>query len=342
MLFAGGLSGPIGLLLIGVAATAVLTLCGVIAASVSRQHSWSVHLIVAVIYLPILALVADSLPSSLSLSKAGTWLVFMLGSAAALLFHACLTFELRLRAEQRQSKGRSRHGDHGPALSREPPENAPLAHALANVSVGAYRDAVVSAEEDAHDYAFVQRRVAPYFNSDDMLRFIATQRFGAGNREADAYVSAHRRRRDAFFASLASGARYREMFERRALLSYVRTGTHSAEMWPLTPDTMLDLLENWRTALREQSNYYVGITDEAMPLKYHVIDNERLVLHEPIGKGDAIRFNSLFVYSRDIAEIVASDFELVWGLIDPEWRDRQRIAAWIQDELMPLARQREA
>ncbi|WP_420130368.1 hypothetical protein [Longimicrobium sp.] len=214
------------------------------------------------------------------------------------------------------------------------------AQVLVNTSVAEYRRAVVKAEAQGKDFAYIQRRLAPYLHKDEALHYIATQRFGAGNPEMEAYVAAHQSRRAAFFSALGAGVRYRELFPRSAIVRYVATGTHSDEMWPLPVSTIIELLDNWREVLLRYHNYYVGISDHALPIKYHVIDAECVILHEPVGKGDDIRLNSLFIYGRDVASIAVKDFDLVWGLIDPEWRDRERIARWISEELVPLANRR--
>jgi len=326
--------------LLGLSGTAFTSLFAAIGTQSRPKHmTLPLHALLAAAYIPLILVAVNAIPPKLMAPSWAAWFVLGLAVFGATTTHSLIAVGYRLVVAQKV-----RDAAVGPApsklVSRELPQRCHPAYVMINASVADYREAVASAEQAGRDFAFVQRRIAPYLNSDEMLRFIATHRFGAGNAEMNAYVSSHQRRRQAFFACLDSGARYREMFPREAILSYVQTGTHAEEMWPLAPATVVDLLKNWRQTLLQYPNYHVGISDHHLPIKYHLIDGECVILHEPVGKGDDFRLNSVFVYGQQIGGMVAKDFDLVWGLIDPEWRDRQKIARWIKDELIPLARRR--
>jgi hypothetical protein len=340
MLFHGGLGGTVGILLLGVAATGAVSLLTTISVQQGRRHiPLPLHLVVASTYLILLSVVVDELPSKLIPSKDTAWFFFGVVALASVMIHS-----LGVAGVRRSRRiATPRDVDGAPTTTRPPniPERATAVYALVNLSVSDYRTAVAAAEQSGVDFRYIQRRIAPYFNTDSMLRAIAQQRFGAGNQEGQEYVAAHRQRREAFFAMLEKGARYREIFPRAAILQYVRTGTHAEDMWPLTPATVVDLLNNWRDALLNYPNYHVAISDEALPIKYHVIDENLLIIHEPVGRGDTIRFNSFFTFGESVAKPVAEDFDLVWSLIDPLWRDREHLNSWIVDDLVPLAQRRQ-
>jgi hypothetical protein len=333
-------SSTAGWFLIGLAGTALTSFFAAIGTQQQPKHlTIPLHGLIVAVYAPLIAISVNMLPSRLIEGGLAGWLELALAMSSALSCHALLAVGHRLMALKRLAVQASSSPTTA-IVSHELPQRTLSGHILVNSSVADYRKAVIAAEGGGRDFAFIQRRIAPYLLSDSMLRLIASQRFGDGHPEMNAYISSHQRRRQAFFESLDSGARYREMFSRQTILHYVKSGTHSEEMWPLPSSAIVDVLKNWRDALLHHPNYYVGISDHSLPIKYHLIDNECLILHEPVGKGDDIRLNSFFIYGKEIGAVVVRDFDVIWGLIDPEWRDRQKIARWIKDELIPLARRR--
>jgi hypothetical protein len=333
-------SSTAGWFLIGLVATAVISLFTAIGTQGSpKQFTAPLHWIVIAIYAPLLALLTNSLGHYLTEKPSSVWLILSLILTVAIVSHGLWASLIRIDDLKKLLSHRDLDLPTEP-FSHEPPPGASRGLILVNLSIAEYRTAVVSAEANGRDFAFIQRRIAPYLLSDSTLKFIAAQRFGDGHSEMHAYVASHLLRRQAFMQSLESGAKYREVFSRKTLLDYVKTGTHSEEMWPLPPTAVIDLLKNWQETLLQYPNYYVAISDHNLPLKYHLIDNECVILHEPVGKGEDIRLNSFSIYSREIGTKVRKDFEIIWGMTDPEWRDRHRIARWIKSELIPLARQR--
>jgi hypothetical protein len=328
------------LFLLGLSTTAVISLFAAIGTQSRPKHlTFSLHCVIVGIYLPLLWIALNELPLTLIPTLYTAWLVTLLASFTAVTAHALIIARREIAGVTKALSG-SRGARSVDTFLHEPPKSSQLGYILVNSSVAHYREAVLLEEEKGRDFAYIQRRIAPYLYSDSTLQAIARQRFGAGNPEMNAYISAHQRRRQSFFASIESGARYREMFQRQVLLRYIETGTHADEMWPISSSAVVDLLKNWRQVLLQYPNYYVGISDQSLPIKYHLIDGECVILHEPVGKGDDIRLNSFFMFGRETGMCVQADFDLVWGLIDPEWRDRERIARWIKDELIPLARRR--
>jgi hypothetical protein len=323
-------------LLLGLAGSALLAVLGTFAAQ-SKPHriSLPLHVAIAMTYLPVVLIVVDQLLVISRCNRDTVWVVVLLTSVTSMTLHALATLIVRVRRLANEFRNLS-----AGISSRKPPITAHLAYVLVNSTAASYRQIISDTERDTRTFAFIQRRIAPYMHSDEMLSAVAENRFGAGNPEKEAYVRAHQGRRTAFFRSLENGATYREIYPRDALINFVRTGTHSAELWPLTPAAVVDLLSSWRKAITMYPTYYVGICDDAAPIKYHVLDEDCVVLHEPIGKGDDIRMNSILIYSAAVGKQVAADFGLLWSLIDPAWRDRVKLARWIQEELIPLAKER--
>jgi len=246
--------------LIGLSATAVISLFAAIGTQGHPKHlTLPLHVVIAGIYLPLLAIGVNELPLTFITRPSTAWLVLVLVALSATCIHGLVVMWRREAVSNPETVDAGAIAELKTIIDKRP-EGSQLGYILLNTGVSQYRETVLSAEEKGRDFAYIQRRIAPYFFTDEMLRFIAGQRFGAGNAEMNKYVSAHQRRRQAFFAALDSGARYREMFERRTLLRYVQTGTHAEEMWPLSPSTIVDLLKNWRQALLAHTNYYVGIS----------------------------------------------------------------------------------
>lgn len=299
-----------------------------------KQVSIPLHIVISGIYLPIIAFGVNRIPLSIISTSTTGWLVLSLCFLIVAVSHT-LIFVLHQNKKRLATKSVTIS-----LLTLDPPPKAEITYVLANTNVMQYRNAIVSTEEKGKEFAYIQRRIAPYFYPEDVLRLIAKERFGAGNIEMNAYINSNNRRKQAFFNALEAGARYREMFQRELIELYVRTGTHWGEMWPISPNGIVSLLKNWRETLLRHPNYFVGITEQSLPLKYHLINNECLILHEPVGKGDDFRLNSLFIYSAEVGSQVAKDFDIIWGLIDPKWRDRNHIANWIKEELIPLAKKR--
>ena len=72
-------------------------------------------------------------------------------------------------------------------------------------------------------------------------------------------------------------------------------------------------------------------------MKYHVIDSKAVIIHEPIGRGDSHRLNSAIILDQVVGSRFAADLDMVWGLVDPMWRDPRFISEWIDSELVPQA-----
>jgi hypothetical protein len=326
MLWQGGAFAGQGAVLIGTSITALLTLLGIKSQTSISIRAQGMQAVVFFIYAPLLVVAVNALPALLDTTKANSWLVLVLALATATLVHYSLV-------------STASHSRASFNLTNKPPvDGAVPAYVKTHSTTSDYHNSVVALEEGGQDFALVQYRIAPYFLPPEAVEHIAQLRFGAGNPLRDRYIDAQAKRRKAFFQLIARGAQIREIYPRNRLMNYVTTGTHFGELWPLTPDLMERLLREWQRAIVTFPNYTVAIADESIPMKYHVIDGRSVILHEPVGRGDSHRLNSVFILDPTIGSRFAADFDLVWGLIDPRWRDAEHISAWIDDGLIPAAK----
>ena len=213
-----------------------------------------------------------------------------------------------------------------------------LAEVVINDSVRRYKDSILEAESGIQMMNNIQWRIAPYFKTDEIIRYIARQRFGDGSPNIEAYL-ARACKADGLGSQLSlRQTRLCERFIRfRDCCSTFRTGTHAENKWPLTPDMVRGLLNAWINALNTHENYVVGITALSLPIKYHILNDDRVVIHEPVGEGESFRLNSIILYGHDTAAPFLADFERVWSEIPPEFRNRQSVTSWIEGELIPQA-----
>jgi hypothetical protein len=322
MIFEGGLTGPVGVFLLGLSATAVVALLIASVQGPMTRFPVALNMVVGVAYLPIVLIAVNGLPSGIVDKTRTGLLVLLLGAIISGLIHYIIW--------QRYGSSRRPDGNTDDFTSAGPSVKTTF-------SSGDYHKLVVKAEQVAKDLCYIQFRVAPYFLSTEAIRHMAKLRFGEGNDDGDKYVEAQDARQKAFFRLMSSGARIREIYARDRLIQYVMTGTHQTNLWPLPPAMIIQLLNNWRRAVISNPNYFVAISDENVPFKYHVIDRHKVVIHEPIGRGDKNRLNALIIDDSRTAEMVAKDFEYVWSLVDTRWRDREHVGQWIEEFLIPLA-----
>lgn len=362
MIFDGGITGGVTILLLSVAASAAIAfLIQRSTLNVDNGFHISIHLAFICIYAPTTTVIVNQIPGHKVGTRAYSVSLLLLLLTIFTLFHYTIALKSRkdrriaeiaadfkglkasLADAQRETselKDLEKARDTSLRSLEDVPHKATPARVLVNRSVADYRSAVVSAESRARESAFIQWRIAPYFKSEDTINYLAQERFGEGSPDAANYRDEHLRRRQAFQDHLLRGDIHREIYPRDRLLSYVKTGTHSRDMWPLPAEQVIDLLNNWRDAIVRHDNYFVAISDESLPFKYHLIDGECIILHEPIGKGDSMRVNSIFIYDPEAANMLLEDFEFVWSQTPPKWRASDQLASWIETDLLPLASRR--
>ncbi|MEU8631410.1 hypothetical protein AB0C38_04515 [Amycolatopsis sp. NPDC048633] len=320
----------------------------------------SKHIALALSYLSLLPILVNLIPSSILPTRASAILLTLASTVAALGVHVSCVAVIN-SSKLRKSHGRDLDDaekkiselrlqispkNHGEAPLIEPnvhcrvPGNAVLARTVSYATVSEYRSAIADLEATAHEFSFIQHRIAPYFKTDGGIDDVALIRYGEGSPDADGYRHSQTSRKKSFAAHLAAGNKLREIYPRDKITLYARTGALAPKMWPMKPSEVVASLVNWKHALENFDSYFVGIADVKIPLKYHIIDREVVILHEPIGRGESHRLNSIFIYGSESARPFVDDFELLWSLIPSEWRSTVQVASWIESELIPLAQKR--
>ncbi len=318
-------SGGIGDVWIGGIFAILVALVGVWANSGRFHFSGPVHLLLALLYAPLCVVVFNYLPSEWftnSRSMKIVLLVFVVFVAVEI--HRVVLFVFASTRAQPLS----------------PPSAAPAETSTTHNTIESYKTAINEAEGGAKELLYIQHRIAPYFKTDNAINFIASARFGKGSPNFESYTAEHHGRRQAFYRFLADGGVYREIFPRERLLRYVSTGTHADNQWPLPAEEIVMLLTGWKDTLLRYPNFRSAISDESIPIKYHIVDQNLVVLHEPVGKGDVFRLNSVFVHGERTNHSFREDFEIIWSMTPEEWRDANRLSRWITSELIPLAQRR--
>ena len=336
MLYTGGQVGGVALALLGLSAVALFTLLVTIASAERPPRGWmsksSFNMALGFVYIPAIIWALNGVFELSKLPQGWAYIVLVLIVANSLLLH----FYIQSRSNnQGQITSIMPPASAAPALPKH--KGAMLAEVVINDSVRRYKDSILEAESGIQMMNNIQWRIAPYFKTDEIIRYIARQRFGDGSPNIEAYLAEHQGRRARFAALLASNAPVREIYSLPRLLQYVRTGTHAENKWPLTPDMVRGLLNAWINALNTHENYVVGITALSLPIKYHILNDDRVVIHEPVGEGESFRLNSIILYGHDTAAPFLADFERVWSEIPPEFRNRQSVTSWIEGELIPQA-----
>ena len=326
----GAFSG-VGAVLLGLAVSALITTLGLAAQASELRFSRTVNSLLLVTYAPSILVVVNSLPDSVSPNPQSSYVISILSITAGALIHCVVALRRTLKIS-----GARKLAVHQPLKGAVP------AYVLTHSTTSQYHKSVAAIEERGTDFRYVQYRISPYFLPSAAVAYVADSRFGTGNPLREAYIDAQARRRKAFFQLIARGACVREIYPRDRLLNYIATGTHAGGLWPLTPELMRDLIIEWRNAILTFPNYMVGIADDSVPMKYHLVDEATVIIHEPIGRGDSHRLNSIFILDQEVGRQFATDFDLVWELIDPKWRDPESLRVWIDNELLPTSQHRVA
>ncbi|GAB3453520.1 hypothetical protein [Actinophytocola sediminis] len=360
MLYDPGATATVVSLAVGLVVNVVVAALFAQSGKANSPRPLSRHIALALSYLALLPIVVNLVPASILPSRAAAIFVTLALVTAVLGVHVSCVTVIRSK-KQREIHGRdiieaekqisdlrleiAREERDGP-LSADPiarrnvPKDAVLARTVSHTTVSGYRAAIAELEATAGEFSFIQHRISPYFKTSGGIDDVARIRYGEGSPDADDYRYSQTSRKKSFAAHLAAGNRLREIYPRDKITLYVKTGALAPKMWPMKPSEVVASLVNWKHALETFDSYFVGIADEKVPLKYHIIDQEVVILHEPIGRGDSHRLNSIFIYGAESARPFVEDFELLWSLIPSEWRSTVSVAAWIENELIPLAQKR--
>ena len=199
-----------------------------------------------------------------------------------------------------------------------------------------YADWSVACEQNALQIDRIPKRISIVFKDPTTVEAIADARFGSGSGNIGHYVAEHELRRANFFASLKRGMQCRELYSTASLIEYIRSRRHASAT--LEVSLVRSTVARWMEALRSQPNYLVGLTTDAVPFKYSVIDRRTVIMHESIGVDDRHRVNAFFLVGDEVGTAFSDDFDLTWDRIPPAMRDRTKVLEWIETNLLPLCR----
>ncbi|MHD0307466.1 hypothetical protein [Rhodococcus erythropolis] len=210
----------------------------------------------------------------------------------------------------------------------DPLPSATSSSVVLSVSAIHYSRLIVAHEHDAARIDRIPKRLSVLFKSETAVADIAEQRFGPGSNQIDAYIAEHRERKAQFVAQLAGGLHCREIYSKKELRSYLTSGAHGQTVRLKREHLYVNVL-NWLDCLQKNRGYMVALTDEAVPLKYEVINGQTVVLHEAVGGNDRDRLNAIFITSVATGRQFLHDFDLIWDRTEANSRKTDNVVEWV-------------
>ena len=204
------------------------------------------------------------------------------------------------------------------------------------ISSAQYAEAIIRIEENATQIDRMVKRVSAVFKDPSEVEAIAAKRFGPGSTQAKAYLWEHKERRRAFLQNLNAGTlTCREIYNIQELTQYFERRRHGVNV-TLERSVLRRTVNDWLDAISSSSNYYIGLTQDPIPLKYQVFDHRGVVIHEAIGSLDGQRLNALIIRDEAAVKFFQGDFDHVWDRIPSEMRERRTVLRLIYTRLVPL------
>ena len=286
--------------------------------SLHRGFIWGLALVTGVVtgYL-IAALDADAC------GQHNVW--FVLGTAV-LLVTLCVAQLLRTL------EGR------GPVVEASLPDGLTQSTVRLCASSAQFADMILEVESDADRIDRMVKRVSAVFKDPDAVREIAERRFGPGSRQASVYLHEHSERHRIFIDRLArEQLTCREIYQEDELRQYVEGRQHGIGI-VLDQQVVKRTVEGWLECIQTYDRYWVGLTDEPIPLKYQVFGGSRVVLHEAAGSMDGQRLNAIVIEGEEGVTGFQADFDQVWERIPSARRSKPAVVEFIENELLPRLR----
>ena len=122
----------------------------------------------------------------------------------------------------------------------------------------------------------------------------------------------------------------REIYSLEELTSYYQKGIHGFHI-RMSDDSISQTFANWINAIEQFDHYHVALTSEPLPLKYEVINDIFVVMHEVVGQADAHRVNAISIESMQVAQKFQSDFDLIWERTAKDFRDKNFVLDTIKE-----------
>lgn len=205
-----------------------------------------------------------------------------------------------------------------------------------SMSPNDYKELILNAEKEADTIWLMPKRIHVMFKSEAFIHYLAVKRFGVGSEYIKAYEDEHIERKLALYRGLNNGLVIHELHNKDNLIAYIKKQTHSG-VDNIEKKYFIEMLNEWKRILElYPDNYFVRLTDENLPLKYELINEKRMVMHESIGGNSRDRFNAILIESPIIVKRVSNDFSQIWERIDSTHTDNQYMIEFIDTELLPL------
>jgi len=205
-----------------------------------------------------------------------------------------------------------------------------------SMSPNDYKELILAAEKNAKTIWLMPKRIHVMFKSNSFIQYLAEKRFGCGSEYINAYINEHNTRKAALYTGLNNGLVIHELHNKKDLISYIKKKSHNG-VGEIENEYFVEMLTEWKRVLKQfPSNYYVRLTDENIPLKYEIIDNKKMVMHESVGLDSRDRLNAILIDNQLIVSKIGNDFSQVWERVKPNYRNNQDVIDFIDGELLPL------
>ncbi len=204
-----------------------------------------------------------------------------------------------------------------------------------SMSPNDYKELILAAERNAKIIKLMPKRIHVMFKSPEFITFLAEQRFGPGSEYIQPYIDEHISRSSALLQALGHDLKMYEIHNKNELISYVQKRGHHG-VSSIEKKHIIHMINEWKRIIGQYpDNYFVRLTEETIPLKYELIDDKKLVMHESVGTYSRDRFNAIFIESPSITQI-SDDFAQIWERVPANERSRENIIKWIDDNLLTV------
>jgi hypothetical protein len=200
-----------------------------------------------------------------------------------------------------------------------------------------YKKMILTAEANASELLFLPKRLSALFKPDSMIRAIAALRHAPGSEFFSSYISEHEARKASFHRALDRGTTVKMIYRKEDLIQYFKQRKHLGVDNDMEISDLKAMIDEWKTLYRlYPGNFFVGLTEVTIAMKYEVIDRSRVVFHESAGSKSRDRLTAICIESKIVAEKVARDFETIWDDIPIEFKSTENVNEWIDTTLLPI------
>lgn len=205
-----------------------------------------------------------------------------------------------------------------------------------SMSPNDYKELILDAERDARTIWLMPKRIHVMFKTQAFIHYLAEKRFGVGSEYIQAYEDEHIDRKAALYRSLNNGMVMHELHNKNDLISYIKKKTHPG-VDNIEKQHFIDMFNEWKRVLNQfPSSYCVRLTEENIPLKYELIDNKKMVIHESVGSDSRDRLNAIMIENQTIVKRISNDFLQIWERVPANHRNNSSVVDYIDTILLPL------